>query len=127
MQRRVALLEEAVDQLGWGARVSAVLSRAETFGRDPAQRASFAAVTARSFGPPATVAECASPLLVVGGLLIVSEPPDQPDRWPAAGLSEFGLRAEPSSVPGLQSLCQQEPCPDQYPRRAGVPAKRPRF
>ena len=127
MQRRVALLEEAIDQLGWGARVSAVLSRAETFGRDSAQRASFAAVTARSFGPPATVAECASPLLVVGGLLIVSEPPDQPDRWPAAGLSEFGLLTEPSSVPGLQSLRQQEPCPDQYPRRDGVPAKRPRF
>jgi 16S rRNA (guanine527-N7)-methyltransferase len=127
MQRRVALLEEAIDQLGWGARVSAVLSRAETFGRDSSQRASFAAVTARSFGPPATVAECASPLLMVGGLLIVSEPPDQPDRWPASGLSEFGLVAEPSSVPGLQSLQQQELCPDQYPRRDGVPAKRPRF
>lgn len=127
MQRRVALLTEAIDRLGWQDRVTAVLSRAETFGRDPAQRATFAAVTARSFGPPATVAECASPLLAVGGCLIVSEPPDQPDRWPPAGVAEFGLRVEPMAVMGLQILRQEAPCPDQYPRRDGVPAKRPRF
>jgi len=127
MQRRVALLAEAIDQLGWADRVSAVLSRAETFARQADQRAGFQAVTARSFGPPATVAECAAPLLALGGLLIVSEPPDQPDRWPAAGLAEFGLRAESVSPPGLQVLRQQESCPDRFPRRDGVPAKRPLF
>jgi 16S rRNA (guanine527-N7)-methyltransferase len=127
MQRRVALLAEAIDQLGWADRVSAVLSRAETFARQADRRAGFMAVTARSFGPPATVAECAAPLLALGGLLIVSEPPDQPDRWPAAGLAEFGLRAESVSPPGLQVLRQQESCPDRFPRRDGVPAKRPLF
>jgi 16S rRNA (guanine527-N7)-methyltransferase len=127
MQRRVALLAEAIDHLGWSDRVSAVLSRAETFGRLADQRGGFQAVTARSFGPPATVAECAAPLLELGGLLIVSEPPDKPDRWPAAGLAEFGLRAEVAPLPGLQVLHQEEPCPDRFPRRDGVPAKRPLF
>lgn len=127
MQRRVALLAEAIDQLGWADRVSAVLSRAETFGRLPDQRGAFQAVTARSFGPPATVAECAAPLLALGGLLIVSEPPDQPDRWPAAGLAAFGLLAEPVSPAGLQVLHQEEVCPDRFPRRDGMPAKRPLF
>lgn len=127
MQRRIALLAEAIDQLGWAGRVSAVLSRAETFGRLSDRRGTFQAVTARSFGPPGTVAECAAPLLSVGGLLIVSEPPDQPDRWPVAGLAEFGLRAGPVPSPGLKVLHQQEPCPDRFPRRDGVPAKRPLF
>ena len=44
---------------------------------------------------PAATAECASPLLRVGGRLVVSEPPPppQPDRWPAAGLRRLGLEA----------------------------------
>ena len=127
MQRRVALLAEAIDRLGWGDRVSAVLSRAETFGRRAEHRGGFHAVTARSFGPPATVAECAAPLLSIGGLLLVSEPPDQPDRWPADGLADLGLRASSVSSPGLQVLLQAESCPERFPRRDGVPAKRPLF
>jgi 16S rRNA (guanine527-N7)-methyltransferase len=127
MQRRTALLVEAVARLGWGDRVVVVLARAETFGRDPAFRGTVDAVTARSFGPPATVAECAAPLLRLGGLVIVSEPPDQPDRWPADGLESFGLAAETPVIPGLQVLRQVVPCPDRYPRRDGMPAKRPLF
>lgn len=127
MQRRVSLLVEAIDRLGWEDRVSAVQARAETYGRDNTARGSFDVVTARSFGPPATVAECAAPLLRVGGALIVSEPPDQPDRWPAAGLELLGLRAEPVSIPGLQMLRQVEQCPERFARRDGVPAKRPLF
>jgi 16S rRNA (guanine527-N7)-methyltransferase len=127
MQRRTALLAEAIERLGWGDRVSAVLSRAETFGRDPEHRESFDAATARSFGPPATVAECAAPLLTIGGRLVVSEPPDEADRWPAAGLEAFGLIPAAVDLPGVRVLILQEPCPDRFPRRDGVPAKRPLF
>jgi 16S rRNA (guanine527-N7)-methyltransferase len=127
MQRRVTLLVEAVERLGWEARVSAVLARAETYGRDDSVRGSFDAVTARSFGPPAAVAECGAPLLRVGGVVIVSEPPDQPDRWPAAGLEPLGMCAEPVAIQGLQVLRQVEECPERFPRRDGVPAKRPLF
>ena len=35
----------------------------------------FDMVVARSFGPPPVLAECAAPLLKVGGWLLVSEPP----------------------------------------------------
>ncbi len=127
MHRRTALLAEAISRLGWADRVSVLQSRAEIFGRDPSVRGSFDAVTARSFGPPATVAECAAPLLRAGGLLVVSEPPEQADRWPAVGLEQLGLRTEPPSIPGLQLLRQVEPCPERFPRRDGVPAKRPLF
>ena len=87
-----------------------------------------AIVVARSFGAPAVLAECVAPLLAVGGLLVVSEPPGgDGSRWPAGGLAEVGLAAL-DAVPGPPALfraAQTVPCPDRYPRRVGIPAKRP--
>ena len=128
-EKRTAVLAEAVVQLGLQARVSVVRSRAEDTAHDPRYRGQFDLVTARSFGPPATTAECGAPFLRVGGALIVSEPPDDTARWPADGLSEFGLalgRAR-GTRPRAQRLDLLEPCPERYPRRVGVPAKRPVF
>jgi 16S rRNA (guanine527-N7)-methyltransferase len=127
--RRVVFLEEAVAALGLGDRVRVVEGRAEEVGRGPL-RGTLDAVVARSFGPPAPTAECAAPLLRVGGRLVVSEPPEGgAARWPTPGIELLGLRAT-SAVPGpprLQVLEQVAPCPAEYPRRDGVPAKRPLF
>ena len=41
----------------------------------------YDAVVARSFASPAVTAECAAPLLRLGGRLIVSEPPERGARW----------------------------------------------
>ena len=127
LERRVALLAEAIVALNWEGRVVAELARAEDTGRSPQWRAQVDAVTARSFGPPATVAECAAPLLQINGVLVVSEPPEETDRWPADGLAPLGLLDEGSPVPGMRRLRQVSPCPDIYPRRVGMPAKRPLF
>ena len=127
LERRVALLAEAIVALNWEGRVVAELARAEDTGRSPQWRAQVDAVTARSFGPPATVAECAAPLLRINGVLVVSEPPEETDRWPADGLAPLGLLDEGSPVPGMRRLRQVSPCPDIYPRRVGMPAKRPLF
>ena len=127
LERRVALLAEAVRTLGWQERVGTELARAEDLGRIPAWRGSMDAVTARSFGPPATVAECAAPFLRVGGVLVVSEPPGEVDRWPAEGLTLLGLVDEGSPAPGMRRLRQTSECPEGYPRRVGLPAKRPLF
>jgi 16S rRNA (guanine527-N7)-methyltransferase len=127
LERRVALLSEAVVAMGWQGRVSAELARAEETGRSPLWRGQIDAVTARSFGPPATVAECAAPLLRVNGLLVVSEPPEETDRWETEGLDLLGLVDEGAPVPGMRRLRQAELCPEAYPRRVGLPAKRPLF
>jgi 16S rRNA (guanine527-N7)-methyltransferase len=129
MARRCRFLEEAVRALGSSATVHE--GRAEDLGRGPLRYAA-AAVVARSFGPPATTAECAAPLLVSGGLLIVSEPPSptaSSARWSADGLALLGLEVADRLVgpPALQLLRQTAPCPDRYPRRVGVPGKRPLF
>ncbi len=127
MEKRTALLDDAVAAMGIADRVRVVTGRAEILGRDEELRGAAAAVTARSFGPPAATAECAAPLLAVGGLLVVSEPPEGPDRWPAAELAVLGMEPTDTDVPGVKLLRQTSPCPPQYPRRNGLPAKRPLF
>jgi 16S rRNA (guanine527-N7)-methyltransferase len=133
-RRRTQFLREAVDALGWANRARVVAERAEVAGRDPSLRTGRDVVVSRAFGPPAVTAECGSPLLAVGGVLVVSEPPGEagPDgavRWPPSGLSELGMevleaRREPFAY---QTLLQSGPCPDRFPRRTGVPVKRPLF
>ena len=126
MAKRCRFLEEAVATLGLRAEV--VEGRAEEIARS-GWRGQVDAVIARSFGPPAVTAECAAPLLRVGGRLVVSEPPEVASRWSAAELSVLGLRptARPTTSATLQVLEQIAPCPDRYPRRTGIPAKRPLF
>lgn len=127
MTKRTAFLERAVAALGL-PNVTVRTERAEVLGRDPEVRGQLAIVVARSFGAPAVLAECAAPLLQPGGLLVVSEPPGgDPERWPDAGLAQVGLTALDRVVgpPALFRATQSAGCPDRYPRRTGVPTKRP--
>lgn len=127
---RAAFLSEALDELGLTGRVMVRAARAEEAGREEGMRASFDLVVARSFGPPAVTAECAAPFLAVGSRLVVADPPGSTgERWPAVGLEVLGLRllstvTEPSAV---SLLVQERRCPPEYPRRNGIPAKRPLF
>lgn len=163
--RRTAFLTEAVETLGLEGRVSVLTERAELTGRHTDHRGRYDLVVSRSFGRPAVTAECASPLLAVGGWLVVSEPPesDPAERWPVEGMAMLGLgSAEAITVtytdqtaisslniidpPGPDSdpvestsgfdgllvthlvrMRQAEPTDDRYPRRVGMPAKRPLF
>jgi 16S rRNA (guanine527-N7)-methyltransferase len=125
--KRCRFLEEAVAALALTATV--VEGRAEVVGHSE-RRGKADAVVARSFGTPATTAECGAPLLRRGGILVVSEPPAPTgDRWPSAGLAKLGLeRGERSpSSPAVQVLRLTSPCPPTFPRRDGLPAKRPLF
>jgi len=126
-QRRVALLEDAVARLGWEDRVRVVHARAEDAGRDPAHRERYDLVTARSFGPPAVTAECGGAFVRVGGVLVVTEPPEAPStRWPADALGLLGL--EPAARrTGTQVLRRTGALDERYPRRSGMPAKRPLY
>ena len=126
-QRRVRLLAEIVEDLGWSDRVSVLHERAEVAGRASDLRAGFDVVIARSFGRPAVTAECAAPFVRLGGRIVVSEPPDATlDRWSEEGLSELGLaRGETIARPHAQVLIARGPVPDRFPRPPGRAAKRP--
>lgn len=126
-QRRTSFLRDAAAALALG-NVDVVTGRAEEVGRDPLHRASYATVVARGFGPPAVTAECGAPLLAPGGHLAVSEPPSRgTTRWPEGGIGVLSLRTAATADPGIwvAELCAE--VDDRYPRRTGIPAKRPLF
>jgi 16S rRNA (guanine527-N7)-methyltransferase len=132
--RRTDWLREAVGRLGLGERVEVVHRRAEDLGRDPRFRSVNDLVVSRSFGPPAVVAECGAPLLVVGGRLVVSEPqPSRDDRfehlsrWASDPLRQLGLVRQEASDARFAVLEQVRPCPERFPRRPGVPSRKPLF
>ena len=133
---RASFLAEAVSELAITGRVSVVAERAEVAGRGEL-RGTADLVVARSFGAPAVTAECASPFLCVGGRLLVAEPPGVDvappgvdiERWPSEGLAKLGMITERKVVTptAAQLILQASRCPDRYPRRTGIPSKRPLF
>jgi 16S rRNA (guanine527-N7)-methyltransferase len=151
-ERRATFLRHALGRLQLEGRVSVLQQRAEISGRSVELRGSFDGAIARSFGRPAVLAECTAPLLRVGGWLVVSEPPATSEsagavntreehrpgaalaegddmRWPAEPLRQLGMEA--GALVHLtfdyQCLRQVEMCPEHFPRRNGVPTKRPLF
>lgn len=132
-ERRTIFLEEVL--AGWnGSRRAEVLrGRAELLGHDEVLREQFEAVTSRSFGRPAATAECGSSFLAVGGSMVISEPPDSDSaaRWPGPGLYRLGLDPFTTLRPmvrfGYQVLRKFDSLDVRYPRRVGIPVKRPIF
>jgi 16S rRNA (guanine527-N7)-methyltransferase len=113
--------------------IEVVHARAEEVAREDRLRDSIEVVTARSFGSPAVTVECGAPLLSMNGILVVSEPPgdQQADRWNGDGVAELGMTIGDAlrfdSRFGYRVLTKSLPTPDRYPRRVGIPAKRPLF
>ncbi len=132
-ERRTDFLSAEIADWDRGSTMVVVRGRAEEVGRDDRYRGMFELVTARSFGRPAVTVECGAPLLGPGGVMVVSEPPheDVEARWPVEGLVEVGLtrrmRTRFNGRFGYQVLLKSGKTPDRYPRRVGIPAKRPLF
>jgi hypothetical protein len=65
--------------------------------------------------------------------MVISEPPDSDPsaRWPTTGLHQLGLvpavRVRPIERFGYQVLKKVERLGERFPRRVGVPVKRPLF
>lgn len=129
-QRRCDFLASVAGQLRRPHPPEVVRGRAEELGRLPALRGTFDAVVARGFGPPGVTAECASPFVRVGGSVVVSEPPEDANRWDVTKLAVLGLRLarrQATKAGAFQVLEQATACPTKFPRRVGKPGKRPLF
>ena len=131
-EKRCRFLAEAVADLGWEHRAEVRCGRAEVLARDPELRGTFGLVVARGFGPPPVTAECSVGFLSPAGTLAVTEPPETTgssnDRWPTSGLAELGfgppelLRSVQAGAACIQAAQIAE---ERWPRRDGVPGKRP--
>jgi 16S rRNA (guanine527-N7)-methyltransferase len=117
-EQRTDYLRRAVGRLGID-NVEVVTGEASAVAFHVEHRGRYDAVVARSFGPPAATAEAAAGFLRLGGVLVVSEPPESDDRrWPAEGLATLGLTVDPDPIiDGLRRLRAVTACPTDYPRR----------
>ena len=133
--KKAAFLRELVDALGL-LDVAVHHGRAEDLGRDPTLRGAFDAVLVRGVAKLATLAELTLPFLRVGGVLVAhkSAGVDAEVSGAAEAVRTLG-GAEPVvhtvGAPGLddgRTLVVVEKVtetPGKYPRRSGMPAKRP--
>jgi 16S rRNA (guanine527-N7)-methyltransferase len=135
-QRRCDFLRGAVERLDLEGRVEVACGRAESLARDDDLRGVFDLVVARSFGPPPVTAECAVGFLRPGGALVATEPPDAEPRrarstavrWPEDGLHtlRFGPVEEiRHGDTGAIRTILESTVDERWPRREGVPGKRP--
>ncbi len=131
MVKRANFLKEVLEWEGAPANGTVIEGRVEETARIPEFIESFDLVTARSFGPPAVTAECGAQFMRIGGVMIVSEPPQDTEieRWNPAKLAELGLVAEGRVRHGAayQVLRKTHSTPSEYPRSIGTPRKRPLF
>jgi 16S rRNA (guanine527-N7)-methyltransferase len=133
--RRCEFLESTASALALDA-VEVVNARAEDAGRYPALRETFDFVVVRAVAPLAVLVEYALPLLRVGGILASpkgSRAKDERTEAQPAITALGGVELEPlplslpPDVPSQQVILVRRdgPLDDRYPRRAGIPSKRP--
>ncbi|HEV2036493.1 MAG TPA: 16S rRNA (guanine(527)-N(7))-methyltransferase RsmG [Candidatus Dormibacteraeota bacterium] len=131
-QDKAAFLVHACATLGL-ARVEVVARRAEEAGHDPRLREAFDAAVARALAPLPVLAELCLPLVRVGGRLLAqkTEGEDASAAGHAIELMGGALAAVHRSPSGARRsgtvvvVDKLRPTPAPYPRRAGVPARRP--
>jgi 16S rRNA (guanine527-N7)-methyltransferase len=131
---RVTLLDGDSHKTGFLTHVAGVIGlrslvvvnrRAEEAGHDPELRERFDIATARALARPAVLCELTLPFVRVGGTvaaLVVDSPAVAREASDAAALLGGG---EPESRPGLLLIPKTAQTPARFPRRPGVPARRP--
>lgn len=133
--RKAAFLAELVQRLGL-AQVEVATGRAEALAHDPAHRQAYDLALARAVAPLPVLVELALPFLRLGGYLAApkgSRAPQEAEEA-AKALAVCGghlERIEPLAAPGarvaptLVLVRKVSPTPEGYPRRPGIPFKRP--
>jgi 16S rRNA (guanine527-N7)-methyltransferase len=127
--KKAAFLEAAIGTLGLSGHV--IPQRAELAGRDPDLRERFGSATARAVSTAPTVLELVVPFLKVGGVAVLQRGKmDARERNAVADAAPM-LGAELSeeiSLNGARRILlvrKTASTPTRFPRRAGVPEKRP--
>jgi 16S rRNA (guanine527-N7)-methyltransferase len=131
-QVKAAFLVHVCASLGL-ARVEVVARRAEEAGHDPRLREAFDAAVARALAPLPVLVELCLPLVRVGGRLLAqkTEGEDATAAGHAIELMGGSLVAVHQAPSGARStgtvvvVGKVRPTPAIYPRRPGVPARRP--
>ncbi len=134
LQKRVEFLQSVIDALGLNA--EAVHLRAEDAARMPQLRERFDLAVARAVAPMNVLCEYLLPFVRVGGHMLAMKGPNLEGELRDAekALETLGGRLErvvALPIPGRDWdhrgawIVKAAPTPDKFPRRAGMPEKRP--
>ncbi len=130
LNKRITFLEEVLKTLDLSA--ECVHARAEDFGRDPRYRGQFDATVSRAVASLPVLLELTVPLLRVGGKAYCYKG-DVSEELKTAKSALHLLHCTAETVPlasdyGARTLVictKNAPTPSTYPRKAGMPAKKP--
>ena len=134
LQKRVEFLQSVIDALGLNA--EAVHLRAEDAARRPELREGFDLAVARAVAPMNVLCEFMLPFVKVGGRMLAMKGPNLDDELRQAenALRQLGGSVErviDLPIPGRDWrhraawIAKVAPTPEKYPRRSGMPEKRP--
>ena len=133
--KKTAFLRHIVDTLRLEG-VEIHNGRAESLAREPRLRESFDVATARAVAHMAALAELTLPFCKLGGIVLAQKKAgiDEELKEAEAAISLLGGEldrievvddVEPGDPRWLVVLRKVAPTPERYPRRPGIPAKRP--
>jgi 16S rRNA (guanine527-N7)-methyltransferase len=133
--KKAAFLRHLAARLELGG-VEVYQGRAEELARDPALREAFDAVLARGLEKMPVLAEITLPFARIGGILVAQKKGDIALELAEAQEALYSLGGGTPEVRWLQVPALPEaralvvvpkvaPTPEKYPRRPGMPAKRP--
>ena len=133
--KKARFLEMVAAELGLGE-VTVIAERAEVLGQQPAHREGYDWATARAVAELRVLAELLLPLCRVGGRALAQKGDSAAEELAAAGpaISVLGGGASqltPVRLPETEAthylvvIDKAAPTDARYPRRAGMPAKRP--
>lgn len=132
-QRKAQFLEAVLPVLGLSD-VTVVTQRAEQAARNPDHRDQYDFAVAKALAPMRTLAELMLPFVTMGGVAIAPKGSDAENEVKEAHVAIETLNGSvravaplPLSDPAQQVILVDKdlPTPLRYPRRPGVPAKRP--
>ncbi len=130
--RKASFLVQASAQLGLLS-VDVVNQRAEDAGHDERLREQFDVAVARALAPMPVLAELCLPFVRVGGRLLAQKTRSEDIEGAARSIELLGggpaaviLAPSPARRDGVIVAVEKiRPTPAEYPRRAGVPARKP--
>ena len=131
-QAKAAFLVQACAKLDLQD-VEVLARRAEEVGRDGRYRESFDVAVARALASMPVLAELCLPLVKVGGRLVAQKTASEEVQRAGRAIEAMGgalnrVAAAPSAARGAGTVVivdKVRPTPPAYPRRPGVPARKP--
>ena len=124
-QRKAGFLIHVAGLLGL-QRVTVAAGRVEELAHQPALRERFDLAVTRAAASPAVICELALPLIRVGGRLVAMVGDASAAAVACARAARLCGGAPPEILDGnLLAVAKSSPSPEGYPRRAGIPGRKP--